>query len=172
MTANNDKRIILEGKEFFYYFMRRERRQEKYLQRRQNGIFLSHDTRMKQIIERRQGIWDGLERVRALEEGCVCVSWITQDNFAALFFCCRCEDIICVMIPSFKMKIHGAWLKGKARKIHFSTMEWKTFLKWNRKTFMLLQRTHNCLSTQTIFSDRRWSISKWKSFFKEFLSFE
>lgn len=105
MTANNDKRIILEGKEFFYYFMRRERRQEKYLQGRENGIFLSHDTRMKQIIERRQGIWDGLQ----LSMKCVCVCRIIKDIVA--LFAERynvCDDTF------IENENVGAWRRGKS----------------------------------------------------------
>lgn len=104
------RRIIhVGGKEFFYYFMRRERRQEKYLQGRENGIFLSHGTRTKQIIERRQRIWDGLRRVYV---------WITEDKFARsmLFLCSQQADDT---FAPFKMKIAGAWPEEN----RFSTME-------------------------------------------------
>jgi hypothetical protein len=67
MTANNDKRIILGGKEFFYYSAD-EREDRKNIYKAGKTKFSFHMTRMKQIIECRQRIWDGLE----LPRKCVC----------------------------------------------------------------------------------------------------
>lgn len=103
----------------FLCSMRRERRQEKYLQGRENGIFLSHShgTRMKQIIESSQ------ENMGWPMLGCVRVRWIIKGYcclFVALFVLTLWDNCDDTFIE--KENFRGV-AKGKCRKNDFP--QWK-----------------------------------------------